>query len=200
MNLFSLVVILSALILPVMADSSTLSTGTVGIPLVGASPKVGVPLPQQTSKGGALGTPQPRQSNHVANTLPTPTYTPIVGTPKPHSATTTTSVSAASSTGGVVGKPLSQSNFNQHSPALPAYAVPVIVVFTIILFLTLVAFIGWRVYEHRCLNNKPKDIEEEDAVEAYAKYWKGKRNSGGNVAKGNISPTVDEKVGGNANV
>lgn len=212
MTLFNLVIILCTIILPIMAsDSSTSSIGTVGTPVVLSSsptltisPKVGIPLKQQTTNVD-LGTPQPRQTAHagftLANTGSATTNTPIVGTPIPNSATTATSTSAANSTGGIVGKPLSLSNVNQHSLALPPYAVIVIVIFTILLFLTLVAFSVWRIYKHRSLNHKRKDVEEEDALEAYSKYWKGKRNSGGSVAKGNnISSPVAEKVGSNTNV
>jgi hypothetical protein len=211
MTLFNLVIILCTIILPIMAsDSSTSSIGMVGTPLVLSSsptptisPKVGIPLKQSTTED--LGTRQPMQTFHAAftltNTGSAATSTPIVGTPIANSATTATSTSAANSTGGIVGKPLSLSNVNQHSLALPPYAVIVIVIFTIILFLTLAAFAVWRVYIHRSLNHKQKDVEEEDALEAYSKYWKGKRNSGGSVAKGNnVSSPIAEKVGSNTNV
>jgi hypothetical protein len=40
-----------------------------------------------------------------------------------------------------------------------------------------------------------KDIDEEDIIEAYTKYWKTKRDSGGIVGKAYISSPLDEKMG-----
>ena len=219
MTLFNLVIILSAIILPIVAaDSPTLTSKTVGTSLVlsssstlAALPKVGVPLHQQpTANGGIVGTTLAVQSSQVSvsssSTLSTatssPSNAPKVGTPKPNSATTTTSASVANSTGGIRWEtalsitPIKlQFSWSSH---FRSYRYRY---FCDNCFLD-IGCMDWLA----CLwtsqsNNKQRDVEDEDALEAYSKYWKGKRNSGGNVAKGNdISSPVDEKVGNKTNV
>lgn len=68
------------------------------------------------------------------------------------------------------------------------------------MFLGIVGLVFWRIQKNRRPNKNGKDIEEEDAMEAYSKYWKGKRNSGGNVERGNdtATPAVVEEKGDKA--
>ena len=51
--------------------------------------------------------------------------------------------------------------------------------FSALLFLSLVGIIIWRALNRRKLNKKDIDIDEEDANEAYAKFWKQKQGSAG---------------------
>ena len=153
-----------------------------------------------------MGTPLAVQpSNTLSTATNSPSITRKVGTPKVNGATATTSTSAAKSTGGIVGNPISQPGFlSQHSIShvLSNSAVLVIIIFSVTIFVTLGALLVWRVHKYRNQNkNNRKDIEDEDALEAYSKYWKGKRNSGGNTAQQNhVSSPVDEKGGNNTHV
>ena len=243
MTVLSLVIIVSALLLPaVMASSDlhphvrayvqqrdlvlrdaspTTTAGIVGVPIVvsqSPSPttkitgQVGVPLNQPgttatSTNGGIVGTPPPHtpttsseepesteapEPDTTSTEIPTLTpIVPIVGTPK------ATSLSSSTPTvTGIKGSSLSSSPQVTSSHAPPGYAVAIVVVFSGIIFFSFVGLIFWRLRMYRNVNRKQKDLEDEDAMEAYSKYWKGKRNSGGASEKGESttsSAPVEEK-------
>lgn len=191
-------------------NTPTTTIGVVGTPLsLSQSPsptvgKVGVPLHQQgqgqsgdneddgevevestsTTQSPKVGVPTTRPGTlPIGFSTEIQTITPLVGTPKATSSPTPTESSS-----------LSSSLSTGHSVSAPDYTVPIIAIGSVVIFLTLVGAIIWRLQKFRNFNRKHKDLEDEDAMEAYTKYWKGKRNSGGIAEKGNDTTSpVDEK-------
>jgi len=235
MTVLSLVIIVSALLLPAIMASSdlhphvrayvqqrdlvlrddaspTTTAGIVGTPLaLSQSPspttevtgQVGVPLNQPgttttSTNGGIVGTPLPRttttsseapEPNTTSTEIPTLTpIVPVVGTPKATSLSSSTPTET-----GIKGSPLSSSPQVASSHTPPSYAVAIVVVFSAIVFFSFAGLIFWRL-KYRNVNRKQKDLEDEDAMEAYSKYWKGKRNSGGASEKGESTATSSSPV------
>jgi hypothetical protein len=213
MTVLSLVIIVSAIFLSVIMAADPHPhvrayiqqrdpVGTVGTPLaVSPSPtatpvgKVGVPLHQgstddeeplpstSTTPTPKVGVPLSRTSTFATETQ-IPTLTAKVEDPSP------TETSA-----GIKGSPLSTVSLTQRPSSSPNSAILAVAIISGVVFLGVVGLVFWRIQKNRCLNKNGKDIEDEDAMEAYSKYWKGKRNSGGNVEKGNdtTTPVVEEK-------
>jgi hypothetical protein len=159
-------------------------------PTLAAAGKVGEPLHQQ---GGIAGTAL-AQVGRVGQPLSQEgTFSTAIELP-------TNTAHSVSSTSTASGSPISTSSsfFTENSiiPALVNWAVLVIIIASSLVFITLVGLVIWRVRKYR--NGKDQqDDDEEDIIEAYAKYWKTKqkRNSGGIVGRGNISSPFDEKMG-----
>ena len=186
------------------ANYPTATIGIVGEPLVlsqapsptptlAAAGKVGEPLHQQgeivgtaLAQAGKVGQPL-SQDGAFSTAIELPTNT-------------ASSVSSTSTAAGLVGSPVATSSsfFTEHSiiPALVNWAVLVIIIASSLVFIALVGLVIWRVRKYRNGKNQ-QDDDEEDIIEAYAKYWKTKqkRNSGGIVGRGNISSPFDEKMG-----
>lgn len=142
------------------SPTTTLSVATSTSTMVG---KVGVPLHQTTTP------------SMVSTGIDLSTNTPQVGTPK-----------------AVTLKPTYTSTYTHpmyHPPSFytrRSVAVILTSVFGTLLFLTLVGIVVWLIRKRRNIPKKETDVDEEDAVEAYAKYWKQKkRDSGGIAAKEN---------------
>ena len=134
-------------------------------------PKVGIPIQQTTTMVGKVGAPL-HQNPQVGTPIAVATVT----------ATTTSTSMHPMYTHPLYSHPMySQPSFySQHS-----VAVILVSVFAALLFLSLVGIIVWRVLHHRKINKKEVDVDEEDAMEAYAKFWKKKRDSGGITEKEN---------------
>jgi beta-lactamase regulating signal transducer with metallopeptidase domain len=193
----------------VLAQSPSTSTsvglagqGQVGVPIIqsatststSVTPTVGVPMNQ----GGS-------------ETLSSATSSGIVGTPTASSKTTgavgtpiALSSAPSASASGMVGTPISTSNsfFLKHSISslLPNYAVLIIFIVSGLILVTLIGVIVWRVQKYRHTQRETEE-DEEDILEAYAKYWKAKRDSTivGHSGRGHIStPTLEEKMGRNS--
>lgn len=142
------------------SPTTTLSVATSTSTMVG---KVGVPLHQTTTP------------SMVSTGIDLSTNTPQVGTPK-----------------AVTLKPTYTSTYTHpmyHPPSFytrRSVAIILTSVFGTLLFLTLVGIVVWFIRKRRNIPKKETDVDEEDAVEAYAKYWKQKkRDSGGIAAKEN---------------
>lgn len=125
--------------------------------------KVGVPLHQTTTLS---------QTSMVSTGIDLSTNTPQLGTPK---AVTLKPTFTSTYTHPLYYPP---SFYTRHS-----LAVILVSVFGALLFLTLVGIIVWRALNRRNIPKKEIDVDEEDAIEAYAKYWKQKRDSGGIAVK-----------------
>jgi len=157
-------------ILSIIAAGNLSPTATLSVVT-----KVGTPLQQQTTTVGKVGIPL-HQNTSLSQTsivstgidFPTNSPTPQLGTPK-----------------AVTVKPTTTSMYTQPINSSPSFysqdsvAVILISTFSSLLFLTLVGIIIWRALHCRNLNKKDTDIDEEDANEAYAKFWKQKQGSGG---------------------
>jgi len=130
--------------------------------------KVGIPVHQtsvtssSSSAAGQVGIP--------VHQTPSSSISPIVGTPQPASPTPTSS--------GIKGVPIYQPR------RIPNYAIVLIIVFGGLL-VTLGIWTAYRAYKMHKLSTKTGNEEdEEDAIEQYKKYWKNKRDSGGNTTAG----------------
>ena len=175
----------------------TETIGYLGVPLqfshspsptLAQAGKLGVPI-QLTSATSATTVVQ---AGNVAKPVNQGTFSTSITLPtnKP------TSTSAPS---GVVGSPVSSSTanfFTEHTitTGLPNWAVLVVVVGASIIFLALVGLVVWQVIKYRKRRNR-KAVDEEDVLDAYTKYWKTKRNSGGIIGQGNVISPMDEKFG-----
>jgi hypothetical protein len=174
----------------IVGEPLVLSQSPSPTPTLAAMGKVGEALQQS---GGVVGTALAQAEkvassvSHDSNTFSTEINLP---TNIPSSTATAT---------GIVATPVSSSSsfFTQHSiiPAIPNWAVLVIIISFSLTFFALVGLIIWRVRKYRAAKRNEKDIDEEDIIEAYTKYWKTKRNSGGIVGKGFISSPLDDKMG-----
>ena len=218
MTFFTLVFIISTIVLPIIATDSSFNAqafdkralqgrdGIVGTPIVASpSPTTTVingvtqnHVTASTTRAGIVGVPIKQ------TTSPTPSSTlqvgiaqstspaPKVGIPQANPPTTNPPTSP-----GVVGKPLSQP-FNEHSISrlLPNSVIIVLVIGAVFIF-SMVGLVAWQIEKRRSLGKSHKGVEDEDALEAYSKYWKGKRNSAGS---GSISSPADEKNARNENV
>jgi len=178
--------------------------GQVGIPIVqsatstsaSATPMVGVPMNQGGSQ--TLSSATSLQSGIVGTPTASSKTTGAVGTPIALSSAPSASAS------GMVGTPISTSNsfFLKHSISslLPNYAVLIIFIVSAIILFTLIGVIVWRVQKYRHAQRETEE-DEEDILEAYAKYWKAKRDSTivGHSGRGHIStPTLEDKMGRNS--
>jgi hypothetical protein len=177
----------------IVGEPLVLSQSPSPTPTLAAAGKVGEPLHQQgaivgtaLAQAGKVGQPS-SQEGAFSTAIELPTNT-------------ASAVSATSTAAGLVGSPVATSSsfFTEHSiiPALVNWAVLVIIIASSLVFITLVGLVIWRVRKYRNGKNQ-QDDDEEDIIEAYAKYWKTKqkRNSGGIVGRGNISSPFDEKMG-----
>jgi hypothetical protein len=185
------------------ANYPTATIGIVGEPLVlsqapsptptlAAAAKVGEPLQQQ---GGIIGTALAQAGKVAQLSSQDGAFSTAIELP-----TNTASAISTSTAAALVGSPVATSSsfFTEHSiiPALVNWAVLVIIIASSLVFIALVGLVIWRVRKYRNGKNQ-QDDDEEDIIEAYAKYWKTKqkRNSGGIVGRGNISSPFDEKMG-----
>src|SRR5579862_125261 len=171
----------------ILGEPLVLSQSPSPTPTLAAAAKVGEPLQQSATgttitQAGKVGTSVSNESNTFSTEINLPTNIP---------STTTTS--------GIVATPTSSSSsfFTKHSiiPAIPNWAVLVIIISSSLIFFSLVGLVIWRVRKSRIAKRMEKDIDEEDIIEAYTKYWKTKRDSGGIVGKAYISSPLDEKMG-----
>jgi hypothetical protein len=185
------------------ANYPTATIGIVGEPLVlsqapsptptlAAAGKVGEPLQQ----GGIVGTALAQAGKVGQPSSQDGAFSTAIELPT----NTASAVSSTSTAAGLVGSPIATSSsfFTEHSiiPALVNWAVLVIIIASSLVFIALVGLVVWRVRKYRNGKNQ-QDDDEEDIIEAYAKYWKTKqkRDSGGIVGRGNISSPFDEKMG-----
>ena len=173
----------------ILGEPLVLSQSPSPTPTLAAMGKVGEALQQS---GGVVG-PALAQAEKVASSVShdSNTFSTEINLPTNIPSSTATAT-------GIVATPISSSSsfFTQHSiiPAIPNWAVLVIIISFSLTFFALVGLIIWRVRKYRAAKNE-KDIDEEDIIEAYTKYWKTKRNSGGIVGKGFISSPLDDKMG-----
>jgi len=196
MIVLSLVIILSSILAIIAIDIPGVQVGANIQPrgyvagilgmVVAASPSptatlsvvanLGTPL-QQTTTAGKVGVPLHQtttlsQTSMVSTGIDLPANTPQLGTPK---AVTVKPTTTSTYTHSLYSSP---SFYSQHS-----VAVILISIFGTLLFLTLVGIIVWRALNRRNLHKKEIDVDEEDAIDAYAKYWKQKRDSVGIAGK-----------------
>lgn len=181
-------------------DYPTETIGIVGEPLVLSQSPSPTPtlaaagkVAEPTSQGGVVGTVVAQVGKVAEPISQENTFSTAIQLP------TNTAQSVSTAT-GLVGSPIASSSsfFTQHTiiPSLVNWAVLVIIIASSLVFITLVGLVIWRVRVYRNGKNQ-EDDDEEDIIEAYAKYWKTKqkRNSGGIVGRGNISSPFDEKMG-----
>lgn len=165
----------------IVGEPLALSQAPSPTPTLAAAAKVNEPL-QQTS--GVVGTSTSKDTNTFSTEINLYTTNPT----------------STATSNGIVATPVSSSSnfFTKHSliPAIPNWAVLVIIISASLIFFTLIGLLIWRIKKYRMHNRNETDIDdEEDIIEAYTKYWKTKRNSGGIVGQGNISSPYDEKMG-----
>jgi len=180
---------------PTKGDYPTITIGILGEPLVlsqSPSPTPAGDAGQQSD--GVVGTAL-AQAGKVASPVSqdsSNTFSTKINLPTNAPSSTTTSA-------GIVATPVSSlsSFFTENSiiSAIPNWASLIIVISFSLVFFAFVGFIVWRVRKHHAAKRHEKDIDEEDIIEAYTKYWKTKRNSGGIVGRGNISSPLDDKMG-----
>jgi hypothetical protein len=178
----------------IVGEPLVLSQAPTPTPTLAAAGKVGEPLYEQQS--GIVGTALAQVGKVGQQLSQEGTFSTAIEVPT----NTAHPISSTSPASGLVGSPIATSSsfFTEHSiiPTLVNWAVLVIIVASSLVFITLVGLLIWRVRKYRNGKNQ-QDDDEEDIIEAYAKYWKTKqkRNSGGIVGRGNISSPFDEKMG-----